>query len=176
MNKSIFFLIFFRSNWHFEYLSNKSKRKLVGSISILSYTEGLIFDRKFSLAARNFQESFRGISLNFQEFQDYFRRLSAFRSFFFEFFKILHNIIFTFNCTFKFKIEFENYWKIMFVILLVACKFIVMKAEHTVVSYNGRDFTIKLFLYPLLDASESVKNTFFVTTPILKILIKIVLF
>jgi hypothetical protein len=36
---------------------------LLGSISILSYIEGLIFDRKFSLATRNFQENFRGIFL-----------------------------------------------------------------------------------------------------------------
>jgi hypothetical protein len=34
-------------------------------------------------------------------------------------------------------------WQFVFVILLVVCKFLVMKAEHTVASYNGRDFTSK---------------------------------
>jgi hypothetical protein len=32
----------------------------------------------------------------------------------------------------------------MFAILLVVSKFLVMKAEHTVASYNGRDFKNKI--------------------------------
>jgi hypothetical protein len=32
----------------------------------------------------------------------------------------------------------------VFVILFVVCKFLDMKAEHTVASYNGRDFTRKI--------------------------------
>jgi hypothetical protein len=35
-------------------------------------------------------------------------------------------------------------WQCVFVILFVVCKFLDMKAEHTVASYNGRDFTRKI--------------------------------
>jgi hypothetical protein len=35
-------------------------------------------------------------------------------------------------------------WKCGFLILLVVSEFLVMKAEHTVASYNGRDFTSKI--------------------------------
>jgi hypothetical protein len=35
-------------------------------------------------------------------------------------------------------------WKCVFVILLVVSKLLFMKAEHTVASDNGRDFTSKI--------------------------------
>jgi hypothetical protein len=35
-------------------------------------------------------------------------------------------------------------WQCVFVILLVVNKFLVLKAEHTVASYNGRDLTSKI--------------------------------
>jgi hypothetical protein len=35
-------------------------------------------------------------------------------------------------------------WQCVFVILLVVNKFLVMKVEHTVASYNGRHFTSKI--------------------------------
>jgi hypothetical protein len=50
----------------------------------------------------------------------------------------------TFDCTFKNKIEFANYWNIVFVILLFVSKFLVVKAEHTVANYNGGDFTSQI--------------------------------
>jgi hypothetical protein len=36
-------------------------------------------------------------------------------------------------------------WQWVFVILLIACKVFVMKAEHTIASYDSRDFTSKMF-------------------------------
>jgi hypothetical protein len=35
-------------------------------------------------------------------------------------------------------------WQCVFVILLVVSKFLVMKAEHIVASYSGRDFISKI--------------------------------
>jgi hypothetical protein len=44
----------------------------------------------------------------------------------------------------RIKLNLKIIEKFMFVILLVVSKFLVMKAEHTVASYNRRDFTSKI--------------------------------
>jgi hypothetical protein len=40
-------------------------------------------------------------------------------------------------------------WQCVFVILLGVSKFLVMKAEHPVASYNGKDFTSKITTVPI---------------------------
>jgi hypothetical protein len=61
----------------------------------------------------------------------------------------------------------KNLFGNVFVIVCVVCKFLVMKAEHTVASYNGSDFTnenatVQAFLFFLhrMFLAKTKKNIF----------------
>jgi hypothetical protein len=66
----------------------------------------------------------------------------------------------TFNYTFKNKFIEKFIWQCVFVILSVVGKFLVIKAEHTVASYNDRDLKSKIAtVYYVFHLNE---NTFVV--------------
>jgi hypothetical protein len=64
-------------------------------------------------------------------------------------------------------------WQCVFAILLVVCKFLVMKAQHTVASYNGRDFTNKIAsVYSSFETRMYEKKSNFYQKNFLLILLK----